>query len=359
MAIQAFNQQLVLSCESKYDILDYVKKVNKLSNNPIEDLSFMEELMDYIQYDECVVPHMLLVKYGVISGENSNNISNDVKRLLKQYRFELDTDFKHRNVAVLESNGKTYHKKEYMLHPDTFKLCLSRAKNTNVYAKYYLLLEKSIKYYHEYQLMYKDKLLSMKDDKIDEQSRKIDEQSRKIDELLSHTKDVKHDLACMVDLALEQVEENELHKIKLEKAVPDRINNPIDLNSVEHLVLFNIGQDKYYVIRGTSAYIKTKFKRLTNVTYSNKDSTTSNTEYVYVKTYNDVPNSRHLYRILKEHYNIAHGNMNSFTSNVPVNDLTEIIQEVFDKRLTVDIGSREKTKVKTIAKSKVSKTLTN
>ena len=185
------------------------------------------------------------------------------------------------------------------------------------------------------------------------------EQSRKIDELLSHTKDVKHDLACMVDLALEQVEENELHKIKLEKAVPDRINNPIDLNSVEHLVLFNIGQDKYYVIRGTSAYIKTKFKRLTNVTYSNKDSTTSSTEYVYVKTYNDVPNSRHLYRVLKEHYNIAHGNMNSFTSNVPINELTEIIQEVFDKRLTVDIGSREKTKVKTIAKSKVSKTLTN
>ena len=195
--------------------------------------------------------------------------------------------------------------------------------------------------------------------KIDEQSKKIDEQSKQIAELLSHTKDVKHDLACMVDLALEQVEENELHKIKLEKAVPDRINNPIDLNSVEHLVLFNIGQDKYYVIRGTSAYIKTKFKRLTNVTYSKRDSTTSSTEYVYVKTYNDVPNSRHLYRVLKEHYNIAHGNMNSFTSKVDVDKLIDIIQEVFDKRLTVDIGSREKTKVKTIAKSKVSKTLTN
>ena len=37
--------------------------------------------------------------------------------------------------------------------PDTFKYCLMRSKNTNKYAKYYILLEKCIKYYSEYQIL--------------------------------------------------------------------------------------------------------------------------------------------------------------------------------------------------------------
>jgi len=37
------------------------------------------------------------------------------------------------------------------------------SKNSDKYADYYLLLEKSIKYYHKFQLDYKDKLLKEKD----------------------------------------------------------------------------------------------------------------------------------------------------------------------------------------------------
>ena len=43
-------------------------------------------------------------------------------------------------------------KNEYYLHPDAFKICLMRSKNTKIYAKYYLLLEKCIKYFNDYQL---------------------------------------------------------------------------------------------------------------------------------------------------------------------------------------------------------------
>ena len=43
------------------------------------------------------------------------------------------------------------HKIEYFLKPDTFKKVLIRSRNTNMYADYYLLLEKALKYYNEYQ----------------------------------------------------------------------------------------------------------------------------------------------------------------------------------------------------------------
>ena len=41
--------------------------------------------------------------------------------------------------------------------PDTFKICLARSQNTQVYVRYFLLLEKSIKYYKDYQIKLSDK----------------------------------------------------------------------------------------------------------------------------------------------------------------------------------------------------------
>ena len=37
-----------------------------------------------------------------------------------------------------------FKKIDYLLKPDTFKFCLIRSKNTKLYAKYYILLEKCI-----------------------------------------------------------------------------------------------------------------------------------------------------------------------------------------------------------------------
>ena len=64
-----------------------------------------------------------------------------------------------------------------MLHPDAFKKCLIRSLKTDKYADYYILLEKCIKCYNEYQLwnmQYKmnnicvDRTIELKDNSKDE-----------------------------------------------------------------------------------------------------------------------------------------------------------------------------------------------
>ena len=323
MAIQAFNQQLVLSCESRYDILDYVKKINELSNNPIEDLSFMEELMGYIQYNKCVVPHMLLVKYGVISGENSNNISHNVLKMLERYNFKLGIDFKRLHLEALESNGKTYHKKEYMLHPKTFKLCLVRCKNTEEYARYYLLLEDSIKYYHEYQLMYKDHIIKMKDSKIDEQSRKIDEQSRKIDELLA-----KQDKIIETNIELiEEVRNLQRYVAEIKEYLKQRAIPPDDSGKSNLVAILKNGTNEYYVIRRQ----KTSF----NSAIKNKEKE----GFTKVKDFSQVPNAVYLCANIIEWLKkkkIIKASRNTFTlvsNNINNDELMELMEEVFDERL--------------------------
>jgi len=159
---KAFNEHLLLLGKPNDNIIEYIEEFNKVSKNPI-DISFMSEMMSYVDNDECIVPHVLLATYGVLTCSD-DNLTTDVKRILKKYKD--GEDYKTRNVAGLGNNNKTYHRIEYYLHPETFKKCLMRSKNSDKYADYYLLLEKSIKYYHEFQLAYKDKLFNMKDDNI-------------------------------------------------------------------------------------------------------------------------------------------------------------------------------------------------
>jgi hypothetical protein len=88
---------------------------------------------------------------------------------------------------------------EYLLTPYAFKLCLIRAKNSKIYANYYLLLERVFKYYKEYQTSYQEKIINIKDDKInqllksnEEIKKQNDKQSEKIDKLLNYSKDIKN-----------------------------------------------------------------------------------------------------------------------------------------------------------------------
>ena len=57
----------------------------------------------------------------------------------------------NREDAVTFKGGKP--KQNYLLHPDAFKKCLIRSLKTDKYADYYILLEKCIKCYNEYQLI--------------------------------------------------------------------------------------------------------------------------------------------------------------------------------------------------------------
>ena len=364
MDINAFNEKLVRN-DSRYDLVQYIHKVNELSNNPI-DLSFMEELLSFVDKTDCCIPHTLLVKYGAFSEKNA---SQNVKTTLELYEMISSMDLckhiieykecancKDKIDYILLMNVHEQNKKHggsnkimYYLHPRVFKFILMRSKCEKKYAKYYLLLEESIKYYHDYQIMYKEYIISQKDDcinelrkEVKEQSVMIKDQNVKIDALLGYAEDAKEDITTLLDMSLQEATSSEESNIKVDKVLHDRINEPTSGNS-EHLLLFKYKDSEYYVVRGALSYVKTKFRVLTNITYSKKDITTSQTDYIYLKTFSNVPNARHLYRALLSNYNIVvSGNMNTFTTNV--DDITTIntIQEVFDRRLTINLNYSDK-----------------
>jgi len=219
--IVAYNNSLITH-SSNCDIIEYIRHINSMYKEPI-DLSFMEDLLSYVENDTCCIPHTLLVKYGIFS---SKNTSQNVKTALDLYNMisetnickhdleyklcencQNDIDFKLMNVHELENNGKHYNKIVYYLKPDAFKLILMRSKCEKKYDKYYILLEKSIKYYHDYQLAYKEYIISQKDDCISklrsEMRQNHIESQRKIDELLGYAKDAKEDLNSLLDITID------------------------------------------------------------------------------------------------------------------------------------------------------------
>src|SRR6185295_19393113 len=105
---------------------------------PVTD--FANDLLDLIQMDECCVPHCYLVKYGVLSAANA---SAHALAMFSQYDMTAGADYVLSNVREQKGRGG-HNKKDYLLHPDAFELCLMRAKNTRKFARFYSLLRKVI-----------------------------------------------------------------------------------------------------------------------------------------------------------------------------------------------------------------------
>lgn len=184
--ITDYNTNLVGNL-TKITLEEYFKAIHE-QFYPNQDISFMEYFLELCMSNsaEFIVNHSKLGEYGVIKSGRSS----DVKDCLNQFRMEKDIDYLLRNVPQQFKSG-IKHKKEYILTPRAFKKCLMRAKDTQVYSDYYILLGEVFAYYTAYERGYKDKLLSMKDDKIDRLESKLDQQSadmkmqnQKIDQLL-------------------------------------------------------------------------------------------------------------------------------------------------------------------------------
>ena len=169
--IEEYNNYLVENKNIDIDIIEYVKEINKLISNI--DISFIDDFIELVYKDTCCIPHSMLKKYGIF---NLTGGSSDVNRLMKQYGFIIDKDYICDNI-VSSSNGGRNHKNEYYLHPDTFKICLIRSQKTLVYTKYFILLEKSIKYYIDYQNILKiNKLIEKHKNQIEEQKKDYEKQ---------------------------------------------------------------------------------------------------------------------------------------------------------------------------------------
>jgi hypothetical protein len=337
-AIIDYNKALITQ-DTRCDIIEYIRHINSMHEHPL-DLSFMEELLSFIEQDTCCIPHTLLIKYGVFSEINA---SAHVKKCLFDFEFIEGKDFLLPNVREQKGRGGS-NKIMYHIHPNAFKLIVLRSKCDKKYAKYYLLLEKSVKYYHDYQLMYKEYIINQKDEKIDQlrdeikkQSEKIENQSERIERLLDNTIEIKENLEDLTDFAVEQYEQKELEELKVTKILPDRINEPL---CNEYLILFKY-INSYYVIKGIRSYVIQKFRKFTGISYRNKEKVASTTDYKFLKEYCNVPNSRHLYRALQRYKSIKDINGNYFKSDKSDEEIIDIIQEVFDLRLTVAINDEE------------------
>ncbi len=284
-------------------IIDYIKEINNKFYNI--DINFIDNFMNLIDKDDFCIPHNYLIEYNIISN-SKGNIQN-IKDILKQYNFKIEIDYKVMEVHYLRGT-----KKEYILHPDTFKLCLIRSKNSKKYAKYYILLEKCIKYYNEYQLYMKKNKINILCDKLDESNKKsdklcnkIDEQNNKIDDLL---------------------EQNDEINNKLDIVVEDRVPRLKNINKSEYFILLKNKnkENEYYVIRGQKKITIIKLNKYLKNDYELK---------IKLEV---VPNSRIFYNHIKEKIENIECNYNNITSYINEYELLEQIKEIYNLKYKID-----------------------
>ena len=123
-------------------VLDYVKLINEKIFNI--DISFIDDFIDLIDKEGFIINHEMLFKYEILLKTSSTNVLNS----LSSYEFVDGVDYQLSRQLI--DDGRT-EKNIYMLNTDAFKMICIRSKNTKKYARYYLLLEKCIKYYTDFE----------------------------------------------------------------------------------------------------------------------------------------------------------------------------------------------------------------
>ena len=226
----------------------------------------------------------MLIKYGVLS-ENSIT-SGHVKRMLDRYKFIEHQDYLLSQVGQQVPSGTKY-KNEYYLHPNTFKMCLMGSANTRKYANYYLFLEKSIKYFNDYQMELNLKYIIKLKTKILKKDNKISSLEIKLDTIIENNEKLLEDNKKTLDELIKSNEMNEKMKkyledanIKLDKtfdqlvntnnkltnisskldiATEERIPKPSDDSKYNTFVLYKHKTElnKYYVVRRQRISAKT------------------------------------------------------------------------------------------------------
>jgi hypothetical protein len=127
----------------------------------------MKDFMNLVHETGFVIRHSRLQTTGVIAQDvSSNNIKKclDSNFLVEGIDYTVLLEEQHVNG---NNGGGKVQKKIYMLTPCAFKKCLIRSKNTQVYANYYLMLEKAIVWYMKYQLELNQKCMLLTKDRCE------------------------------------------------------------------------------------------------------------------------------------------------------------------------------------------------
>jgi phage anti-repressor protein len=291
-----------------------------------------------------------LIKYGVF--KESINISNNIKKTLYLYEFIENEDFLLRNVSEQDKKHGGSNKITYYLHPNAFKILLMRSKCEKKYVRYYILLEKCIKCYHDYQIAYDQYLLSQKDDKIDTLIKKVDtqsieinemkqiniSQSKRIDELLQrseYTQDkldnIEEELVTTSNNLESTMSDLSIMQDKLNIAVEDRAVKPYDKNKVNHIaILKNIESDTiYYLTCGQKSSIDRAIK-LRHKTH------------IKIDTIELVPNSIYLFDHIKKQLGSKVKTVSRSIQliNISESDFIDEIKSLFDGRKEIDLSKK-------------------
>ena len=335
--IESYNEHLV-NRQENINIIDYVKKVNEIKYNI--DIKFIDEFIELVNSDDFCIHHDMLFKYGVIS---ESDTTSNVKRTLDQYELKVNVDYKPDINVRFNISGGRGNKNIYILTSHAFKICLIRSRNTKIYMYYYLLLEKCIKYYNDYQNILKEKYIISYRMKIEEKDTKIFSLESKIDLLIKSNEEtkkyneelkilmnisnnsldeIKDELAYANDTLDETKEELQLTNDnlstvakKLNIAIIDRVINTKKRSTIEYMVIMKNDkvEYKYYVIRGQQRYINKKKEELEG--------------YIEIKSFKCVPNSTILFNLIKERLknkiiccgnrlNLNNINENEFLNNI-------------------------------------------
>jgi hypothetical protein len=306
-----YNKYLIES-KTQIDIIEYVKTVNKIIYNI--DIDFIDEFIELVSKDECCIHHSLLQKYGILT---LNEGTHHIRRLLNQYEFIENIDFKLANFGEFNKGGRG-NKIEYYLHPRAFKLCLMRSLKKKKYANYYLLLEECVTYYKNYQDKLKEKyiirlelknninkiIIQNQNDNISKLQTDVKLLLTKNDEILSENKvilsenkDMKKILEAnqiRLDKTFDKLvgthEEIRDIKDKLDNATDDRVIKPKDKSTFEYLIILKTNDPdelyKYYCIRCQKRAIPQRLAEKEN--------------YYEIKRIGYTPNSINLYNRIKE-----------------------------------------------------------
>ena len=257
------------------DLMIYIK--NRFE--PEMDLTFMNYFMDICRKkNEFYIHHSKLKEYGVI---NNIDRSNDIKKCLDNSLLKNNKDFLLRNVTQQENNKKHggSNKKEYYLKPSAFKLCLMRAKNTKIYAKYYIFLEECVSYYDMYnnikinkdreleRIMHEEEMMK-KDSKISKLTKKKLSLEEKMDKMQFEMKKLLHQGNEVLDInkhISNKLDDTNLKldvtNHKLDVAVIDRVPKTVNKSKLNCFVLLKNHDDTYYTIRCQRRRITSTLKK--------------------------------------------------------------------------------------------------
>ena len=124
------------------------------------DISFIDEFIDLVDKEGFNISHEMLYKFEILTKGDSYN----VLRILESNNFEDGIDY----TLQLEGKGpEGRHKNIYILSSDAFKMICMKSLKTKKYTQYFILLEKAIKYYNQYQIQkLKIKIQSICEDRV-------------------------------------------------------------------------------------------------------------------------------------------------------------------------------------------------